>query len=90
MTGISSLGALVRAANLIGALTIAVALCAPINARAWDDTKYPNFGGQWKRPEGIGNQFDQTKPPRAAQKVEFTPEYQKIFEEITRKMGKKK
>ena len=31
-------------------------------AQAWDDTKYPNFGGQWKRPPGIGNQFDQTKP----------------------------
>src|SRR6266700_839017 len=77
----SSSGVLVRAANLIGALTIAVVLCAPLSARAWDDTKYPNFGGQWKRPPGIGNQFDQTKPPREAQKVEFTPEYQKIFEE---------
>jgi len=77
----SSFGALGRAASLIGALAIAVVLCAPPSARAWDETKYPNFGGQWKRPAGIGNQFDQTKPPREAQKVEFTPEYQKIFEE---------
>ena len=77
----SSSGALGRAANWIGALTIAVCLGAPIGAQAWDETKYPNFGGQWKRPPGIGNQFDQTKPPREAQKVEFTPEYQKIFEE---------
>src|SRR3954464_3080698 len=80
MTGRSSSGVLVRAANLIGALTIAVVLCAPMSARAWDDTKYPNFGGQWKRPPGIGNQFDQTRPAREAQKVEFTPEYQKKFE----------
>src|SRR5881275_3463685 len=70
-----------RAAHFFGALTVAVGLCAPMSAHAWDETKYPNFGGQWKRPPGIGNQFDQTKPPREAQKVEFTPEYQKIFEE---------
>src|SRR5499427_1031206 len=69
------------AANIIGALTVAIGLCTPMNAQAWDETKYPNFGGQWKRPPGIGNQFDQTKAPREAQKVEFTPEYQKIFEE---------
>jgi hypothetical protein len=87
MTARSSSGVLVRAANLIGALTIAVALYAPTSARAWDETKYPNFGGQWKRPPGIGNQFDQTKPPREAQKVEFTPEYQKIFEENLKDQG---
>jgi len=51
------------------------------SAQAWDDSIYPNFGGQWKRPPGIGNQFDQNKPARAAQQVPFTPEYQKIFEE---------
>src|SRR5262245_10484907 len=46
----------------------------------FDPAKYPDFSGQWKRPAGIGNQFDQTKPPREKQQVEFTPEYQKIFE----------
>jgi hypothetical protein len=51
------------------------------SAQAWDDTIYPNFGGQWKRPPGIGNQFDQNKPARAAQQVPFTPEYQRIFED---------
>jgi hypothetical protein len=74
-------GVFSHAAYLIGALTFAVGLCVPMSAQAWDETKYPNFGGQWKRPPGIGNQFDQTKPPRAAQQVEFTPEYQKIFED---------
>jgi len=74
-------GVFSHAAYLIGALTFAVGLCVPMSAQAWDETKYPNFGGQWKRPPGIGNQFDQTKAPRAAQQVEFTPEYQKIFEE---------
>src|SRR5215470_2994384 len=66
----------------IGAVALAALLTAgTTGARAWDETKYPNFGGQWKRPPGIGNQFDQTKAPREAQKVEFTPEYQKIFED---------
>jgi len=71
-----------RMVSWVGALTLAVGLCAPIfGAQAHDESKYPNFGGQWKRPPGIGNQFDQTKAPREAQKVEFTPEYQKIFED---------
>src|SRR5215831_11033031 len=71
-----------KATNWITALTLVAGLCVPtIGARAWDDSKYPNFGGQWKRPPGIANQFDQTKPPREGQKVEFTPEYQKIFED---------
>src|SRR5262245_46429195 len=71
-----------RVTSWVGALTLAVGLCAPIfGAQAHDESKYPNFGGQWKRPPGIGNQFDQTKAPREAQRVEFTPEYQKVFEE---------
>ena len=44
-----------RAAHFFGALTVAVGLCAPMSAHAWDETKYPNFGGQWKRPPGIGD-----------------------------------
>jgi hypothetical protein len=68
--------------STICALALAAAFSAATGtARAWDDTKYPNFGGQWKRPPGIGNQFDQTRPAREGQKVEFTPEYQKIFED---------
>ena len=77
----TSSGARSRVAHFIGALAVTVGLCVPISAHAWDETKYPNFGGQWKRPPGIGNQFDQTRAPREAQRVEFTPEYQKIFEE---------
>src|SRR6266576_1549345 len=77
-----------RMVSWVGALTLAVGLCAPIfGAQAHDESKYPNFGGQWKRPPGIGNQFDQTKAPREAQKVEFTPEYQKIFEDNLKDQG---
>jgi hypothetical protein len=50
-------------------------------ASAFDESKYPNFGGQWKRPPGIGNQFDQTKPQRLGQRPPLTKEYQLIWEE---------
>jgi hypothetical protein len=75
-------GSIISATWFITALAIIAGMCLPIvGAKAWDETKYPNFGGQWKRPAGIGNQFDQTKPARAAQQVPFTPEYQAIFED---------
>ena len=68
--------------NAIGAISLALALCVPIaDARAWDDSKYPDFNGQWKRPQGIGNQFDISKGQARAQQVPLTPEYQKIFED---------
>jgi hypothetical protein len=34
----------------------------------------------WRKPAGIGNQWDQTKPLGRAQQPPFTPEYQAIFE----------
>jgi hypothetical protein len=67
--------------NAIGAISLAFVLCVPIaGARAWDDAKYPDFNGQWKRPPGIANQFDISKPQGRAQQVPLTPEYQAIFE----------
>jgi hypothetical protein len=67
--------------NAIGAISLALVLCAPVaGARAWDDAKYPDFNGQWKRPPGIANQFDISKPQGRAQQVPLTPEYQAIFE----------
>jgi len=49
-------------------------------AQAFDDSKYPDFNGQWKRPPGIANQFDISKPQGRAQQVPLTPEFQKVFE----------
>jgi hypothetical protein len=67
--------------NAIGAISLALVLCVPMaGARAWDDAKYPDFNGQWKRPPGIANQFDISKPQGRAQQVPLTPEYQAIFE----------
>jgi hypothetical protein len=65
----------------IGAIMLAAALMLPIaDAQAWDDSKYPDFSGQWRRPDDVGIQWDQTKPLGIGQQPPFTPEYQKIFE----------
>lgn len=49
--------------NSIGALALAAVLVMPaVGAQAWDDSKYPDFSGQWRRPDSIGVQWDQTKP----------------------------
>jgi hypothetical protein len=65
----------------MGAIALAVTLAATMGgARAFDESKYPDFNGQWKRPPGIANQFDISKPQGRAQQVPLTPEYQAIFE----------
>jgi hypothetical protein len=64
----------------IGASMLAAALLmTAAGARAFDDSKYPDLSGQWKRPPGVSNQYDISKP-RTAEDAPLTPEYQKIFE----------
>src|SRR5215471_12489766 len=60
---------------LIGALLTTMTV-----AQAFDETKYPDWSGQWRKPQGIGNQWDQTKPPGRAQQAPLTAEYRAIFE----------
>src|ERR1700719_486503 len=52
----ASLGAALPMAVLFAALSVAT------NARAFDESKYPDLSGVWRKPAGIGNQWDQTKP----------------------------
>jgi hypothetical protein len=67
--------------SVVGALAAVALLGLSLGgARAWDDSKYPDFNGQWKRPPGIANQYDISKPQGAAQQVPLTPEFQKVFE----------
>src|SRR6266481_5049349 len=67
--------------NAIAALTVAATVSLP-SAGAWafDESKYPDFSGQWRRPPGIAIQWDQTKPLGRGQQAPLTPEYQKVFE----------
>jgi hypothetical protein len=49
-------------------------------ALAHDETKYPDWSGQWRRPPGVGVQWDETKPIGLGQKAPLTPEYQAKLE----------
>ena len=67
-----------RSANTVA---LAAALCAAYTiAFAADDSKFPEWRGQWRRPPGIGIQWDPTKALGPAQQAPLTPEYQKVFE----------
>ncbi len=69
----------------IGALALMAALSAMCaGALAFDQSKYPDWKGQWGRVRfpGVAGQpsFDQTKSAGAGQEAPLTPEYQRIFE----------
>src|SRR5438094_8437895 len=62
------------------------ALIAPIcSSRAADDTKYPDWKGQWSRfnTNSVGQavKFDPAKPSGPGQQAPLTPEYQKVLED---------
>jgi hypothetical protein len=64
----------------IGSLALVAALCGTFaGALAFDETKYPDWKGQWHRFEIGPDAFDPSKPPRD-QQAPLTPEYQAIFE----------
>jgi len=50
------------------------------SAAAFDDSKYPDWSGQWRRPSGVATQWDQTKPSGLAQRAPLTAEYQARLE----------
>jgi hypothetical protein len=65
----------------LAVLAVAAELVLMIGtAAAFDDSKYPDWSGQWRRPSGIGTQWDQTKRPGLAQQAPLTPEYQARLE----------
>jgi hypothetical protein len=79
---------LFRTAVRTAALAAVVAMTAPVMtvvmpvaaAHAFDQTKYPDLGGQWRRAETGTFRFDQSKPWGPGQEAPLTPEYQAIFE----------
>jgi hypothetical protein len=70
-----AVGAMAKAAIATVALTVAVA-----GAAAFDESKYPDWAGQWKRPRGLATQWDQGKPAGLGQQAPLTPEYQARLE----------
>jgi hypothetical protein len=64
----------------VGALALTSALLMMMSAaQAFDDSKYPDWNGQWRRPPGVNNQWDPSKP-RYKEGAPLTPEYQAIYE----------
>ena len=66
------------ARSSMAALALAAALAAP--AQAFDESKYPDFAGQWRKPNGVNVQWDQTKPLGLAQQAPLKPEFQASLE----------
>ena len=65
----------------IGASALAAVVSITLaGALAHDETKYPDWSGQWRRPPGVGVQWDETKPIGLGQKAPLTPEYQAKLE----------
>jgi hypothetical protein len=62
--------------SIAGAAAMAMSLAG---AQAHDESKYPDWNGQWRRPAGINNQWDPTKP-WGKEGAPLTPEYQAIYE----------
>jgi hypothetical protein len=66
--------------SLIGLMALVAGVAAAMaDARAWDDAKYPDLKGAWRRPGAA--QWDPTKPPGLRQEAPLTAEYRVVLEE---------
>ncbi len=68
------------AAVALAALCLSAAGAPAQEAFKPDPAKYPDWSGQWRRPETGPNRYDPSKPPGRAQQAPLTPEFQAIFE----------
>jgi hypothetical protein len=60
--------------------TLAWTAAGLMAATAQEQSKYPDWSGQWTRGPGMGVGWDGTKPPGRGQEAPLTPEYQAIFD----------
>jgi hypothetical protein len=75
-----SFGAITLAAALVMAAAGTLAQNPVADAARYDAAKYPDWSGQWRRPETGPNRYDPSKPPGRAQRAPLTPEFQAVFE----------
>jgi hypothetical protein len=80
----TSMGARMQLKRPIAAVTLLASLCVTFSgALAFDETKYPDWKGGWRRvafPGIVGQpSYDPTKRGGSAQEAPLTPEYQAIF-----------
>ena len=80
----TSIGIIARIVTVLAALCVTFA-----SALAFDQTKYPDWAGQWARFKGAPGNFDPSKA-RRAQQAPLTPEYQAIFEANLREQDRRR
>jgi hypothetical protein len=64
------------------AAVAAVLLAGAVAAGAQEQSRFPDWSGQWVRGPGMGPGWDPTKPPAFGQQAPLTPEYRAIFEAL--------
>ena len=65
----------------MGAIALTAALLMTLSgAAAFDETKYPDWSGTWRRAPGASIGWDESKPVGRAQQPPLTPEYRAIWE----------
>jgi hypothetical protein len=68
-------------ASALGPISLAAALSLSLTAaRAFDESKYPDWKGQWVRTETGTPRYDPSKPPGKGQQAPLKPESQAILE----------
>src|SRR5262245_8683963 len=67
------------ARTAIGAAVFA-ALLLPLAAQAFDETRYPDLKGQWRRSVTDAPRYDTSKPPGPGQQAPLTAEYQALYD----------
>jgi len=64
----------------LGAIALLGALAIGMTGAAGQEQKFPDWSGQWRRPPGVGIQWDQARRAGLPQQAPLKPEYQKILE----------
>jgi hypothetical protein len=62
------------------ATVAAILLAAVAGAGAQEQSRFPDWSGQWVRGPGMGTGWDPTRPQGLGQQAPLTPEYRAIFE----------
>jgi hypothetical protein len=65
----------------LAAATLVAALIATMGQpQAFDESKYPNWKGQWMRGDGGGGRYDPYKPPGRGQQAPMKPEFLAVLD----------
>ena len=70
-----------RKRNVLAATVLVAMLSLPIgNAGAFDESRYPNWKGQWVRTDTGAPRYDPSKPTGRGQQAPLKPEFQAFLE----------